>query len=172
MAKSIEQEIFRARGEDSELLYTIDCSLDIFRMNFVRNYKYIIAFVGMKERTLYRRLKYLGVTNPRGKLFQLKHKTRLGFDLYIVAAFCHEFGIPLSLVINFNLEEKGIDLVDYGLKKDDFIINGRTNYKMIAYLQDGNKALVSKKLRQAARDNSNNPPPVINFWREFDNLKR
>lgn len=172
MVNIIEREIYKAKGKEGEIVNIIDQSLDIYRMNFIRNLKYVCAFIGIRDRALYRRLRYLKVRSARSKLHSIRHKTRVGFDLYIVAAFCHEFSLPIGLVLNFSLEEKGIDLTDYGLRKNQYIVDGRMNHKLNYYLQEGNQAQVAKKIRKAARDKSNNPEKIINFWMEYDNLKR
>jgi hypothetical protein len=155
----------------------VSATLDIFRVDFFKNIEYLKAYTGLKNASFQKEMRRHGVSNAQKALGNIMNKRVYGFDFYLVAAASHVFGLPIKLLVNFDIKEKGIDLEKYGLSpncyrgkkytKDGVLYTSHQVESNVAAMQRRiNK--VKQPKREDANDRANSPERIFNFWSEFD----
>jgi len=167
----VERRVATELGEINSNVMVLSASLDLYKMRFMRNLRYVLAYTGMSEPIYCRRMKGYGLKSTRSMLHGIENGRILGFDLLLVAAFCHEFKLPLPLVVNFDLEEKGVVLEDYGIGKDSKCTNKLKNFKYERYIKEPHNRAVSKQLRAKVLDRAVHPKELLDVWSAFNQSK-
>jgi hypothetical protein len=167
----VDKRIYKEMHEVNSIVMMVSASLDIYKFRFVRNLKYVLAYTGLSEPVYCRRMKSYGVKSTRSFLYNIENGKTLGFDLFMVAAFCHEFKLPIPLVLNFDIEDRGIDLADYGLFKDSHRTNKLKNFKYIRYMKEPHNRRVAKSVRERLFLQASKPKPIIDLWSVYNRAK-
>lgn len=157
----------------------VSLTLDVFRIDFFKNIEYLRRYTGLKQQSFYKEMRRHGVSNTRLAFKNIQEQKIFGFDLYLVAAAAHVFNLPVKLLLNMDIEAKGIDLTEYGLQPMCFRAKKYT-YDGIKYGMEqveSNAFAMQKKIkkivkgeRSKAVERANDPQPIYNFWQHFDKV--
>lgn len=167
LSTNIEYKIESRNGELKTVAFSVDAMLDSYRMIFYRNLTYVLKYVGMSENTFCKRMRHYNMRYARFHLTNLQTRKRLGMELYLVAAFCYDFGLPLNLILNFDIEERGINLLDYGLVMNKYSSRNKPFEGLNKAMLDNKPSSISKRLLNGAKGRANMPVGMVNFWSEY-----
>lgn len=167
LSTNIEYKIESRNGELKTVAFSVDAMLDFYRMTFYRNLNYVLEYVGMTMTTFTKRMRHYNMRYAKFHITNLQTRKRLGMELYIVAAFCYDFGLPMNLVLNFDIQQRGIDLLDYGLVRNKYGNRHKTFDGLNREMRDSKPSSISKRLLNGAKGRANMPVGMVNFWSEY-----
>jgi hypothetical protein len=157
----LEQRIRRKYSSQDTLPLQLSSMLDFYRINYFRNLRYILNYTGMSQRTYEARVHSSGVRSASRTIRGLHKGTHLGFDLLFFGVMAMIFSLPMQLLINYDIEEKEIDLQKYGLYKDMYIEKRRKNHKGELLLVANRNTQIAKAIRTQALKRISHPKDLI-----------
>jgi len=159
------------------ICHEVSATLDIFRIDFFKNVEYLKKYTGLKNASFLKEMRRHGVSNAKRAFDNVKNQKIFGFDFYLVSAVSHIFGLPIKLLVNFDIEQKELDLEKYGLSplcfkgrkytKDGVLYGSEQIESNVSAMQRKIKR-VKENQRRNANERANNPQTVFNFWQEYD----
>jgi hypothetical protein len=165
----LEQRIRRKYSTQDTLPLQLSSMLDFYRMNYFRNLRYILAFTGMSQRTYEARVHSSGVKSASRTIRGLHKGTHLGFDLLFFGVMAMIFSLPMQLLLNYDIEEKEIDLMQYGLYKDMYIEKRRKNHKGEMIMVSNRNTQIAKTIRKQSLKQISKPKDLINAFSVMKN---
>jgi hypothetical protein len=109
--------------------------IDMYKVRWINNLRYILAFVGMTEKRYSRDCINSHYPNPRPIIRWIESDELVGFDIIHAATTSAMFGIPVHLIINIDFADNEIDLSKYKLIKDMYnekILRSKSVNRMVA----------------------------------------
>jgi hypothetical protein len=98
------------------------------------------------------------------------HKgTHLGFDLLFFGVMAMIFSLPMQLLINYDIEEKEVDLMQYGLYKDMYIEKRRKNHKGELIMVSNRNTQIAKTIRKQSLKQISKPKDLIDAFSVMKN---
>lgn len=160
----LEQRVRRKYSTQDTLPLQLSSMLDFYRINYFRNLRYLLEFTGMSQRTYEARVHSSGVRSASRTIRGLHKGTHLGFDLLFFGVMAMIFSLPMQLLINYDIEEKEIDLQQYGLYKDMYIEKRRKNHKGELLLAANRNTQIAKTIRTQALKQISRPKDLIDAY--------
>ena len=171
---SFEEKVVKRYGVKTQTLEHISSIIDIYRINYLNNLQYILEFTGLTLSNYTNTQKSKGIKAAMTNILSHANGAMLGFDMMLFAALSSEFKIPVSLLINYDLRKEGVDLTDYGLRKNSNL-NPKYKKKDISFKTESARPLIKNRITRitnAAKDRANNPIRTFNAYALINNSKK
>jgi len=139
----------------------VSAMLDIYRINFVENLRYILKYTGMSLKGYHALLLSCGIKGMKTSLNDIKKAEYLGFDLFIVAAAAGIFRLPVELLFLCNIRHEKINLLDYGLIPDFYIKKDGLKSSRTGFEAPTNNTIARKNLLRRAIKNNKQPARIV-----------
>lgn len=167
---AFSRRVTKRYGYKSDFVEQVSSVIDIYKLNFVNNFEYILRYTKLTTKAYNSIMKSMFVRGTNAYIHGICTGNVLGFDLFFAAAFASFFKLPVSLVIGVNIKEKGIRLEDYGIERDMYIRKAyRRSTKRQVLKETPIVALAKKNMIEAAKRRAKSPARLLNV---FDSVKR
>lgn len=166
--------IINSKFTPKAIYQDVDEVLQIFKIDFLDNIDYLLQYTKLSKSSYLKEMSRYGIPSFQKKMTDLRNGKKYGLELYYIAATAKIFGLPVKLILNYNLKIKQIDLTKYGLYPDCYRTKKRSSWdgtKTSTELTEPHPRSLTKKkerLIEKAKEKSNNPQPTYNFWQEWN----
>lgn len=168
--KVVDETTFytRPKGDNVKAFDLITVHLEPYRVRFVINLEYLLAYTGMTTRQYKKRVAACGVKNGVSAMYGVRNRNVQGFDMIHFAAMADVFKLSIHLLMNESVPElvESGDLVleEYGVYRNKF----RNKNTRISHIESmAIKPLprtVAKRLMNPKMDGSNSPCGVFSIF--------
>lgn len=158
-------------GVSSPIMEQVASLIDIYKINFVENFEFLLEYTGMTKKQYKKRMESYGLKSPLGTILYIKNRKLLGFDLIYIAQLANMFKLPTSLLLNYNLKNvEGFVPEEYGIHKDMYKNRIAAKNVIDSVSVKASTFSVYKKIhKEKALKKSNYPPGVINLLAYIEN---
>jgi hypothetical protein len=165
---SVEKAVTLNNDNVSTVVEEMSTTLDLYKIRYIKNLRYLLAYTGMSERVYAKRMNTYGLKGVRSMIMHIENGTLRGFDMIHIAALSHEFKLPLQLLLNFNLLDKPTSLLeDYGLYEGMHESDKLRGFKFRRYMSIPHNNAINKRLNDSAIDRASYPKDLFNIHKEF-----
>jgi len=152
-------------GISSPIMEQVACLIDIYKINFVENFEFLIEYTGMTRKQYKRLMESYGLKSPLGTISYIKKRKLLGFDILYVAQLANTFKLPTSLLLNYHLKNvEGFIPEEYGIHRNMY--RQKMTPKNIidtVSVKASTRSVYKKIHKERALKKSNYPPGVVNL---------
>jgi hypothetical protein len=115
---STEQRVTRRYENISSFAHMVSMLLDKYRIRYINNLEFILEYVGLSRAQYAKGLRGMGLPTSVTLISAIESGNMLWFDMKFMGCLSSYFHLPFDLILNYDLEEDGIDLMDYGLQRN------------------------------------------------------
>ena len=124
--KAVDETTFytKPKGENVKAFELISVHLEPYRVRFVLNLEYLLAYTGMTTRQYKKRVAACGVKNGVSAMYGVKNRNVQGFDMIHFAAMADVFKLSIHLLMNESVghlvDSGDLVLEEYGVYRNKF----------------------------------------------------
>jgi hypothetical protein len=158
----------KPKGDNIKAFDLISVHIEPYRVRFVMNLEYLLAYTGMSTRQYKRRVSSCGVKSGVSAMYGVKNRNVQGFDMIHFAAMADVFKLSIHLLMNESVghlvESGDLVLEEYGIYRNKFR-NKNTRISPVESMAIRPlSTTVTKRLLNPKMDNSNSPCGVFSIF--------
>ena len=168
--KAVDRNSFytKPRGENIKAFDLISVHLEPYRVRFVMNLEYLLAYTGMSTRQYKKMVAACGVKSGVSAMYGVRNRNVQGFDMIHFAAMADVFKLRMELLMNESIghlvESGELVLEDYGIYRNKFR-NKNTRISPVESMAIRPlSTTVAKRLLNPKLDNRNSPCGVFSIF--------